>query len=126
MPSEAQLLSALITGIYDAALDHTLWPATLEQICAFVHGPGAMIFAQDGALKTGHRFYSWGDDPEYTRLYFERYAALSPVLGYDKCARIAHTAFVDGSTLRQACLKLGYLSGEEFDKQVVPARMTHP
>jgi fumarate hydratase class II len=52
--------------------------------------------------------------------------ALSPVLGYDRCARIAHTAFVDGSTLRQACLKLGYLSGEEFDRHVIPGRMTHP
>jgi fumarate hydratase class II len=52
--------------------------------------------------------------------------ALSPVIGYDKCAKIAHEAFVDGSTLRAACLKLGYLSGEDFDKHVVPVRMTHP
>jgi fumarate hydratase class II len=52
--------------------------------------------------------------------------ALSPVIGYDKAAKIAHTAFVDDSTLRAACLKLGYLSGEEFDKHVVAERMTHP
>ncbi len=52
--------------------------------------------------------------------------ALSPVLGYDRCAQIAHKAFVEGTTLRQACLSLGCLSGEEFDKYVVPERMTHP
>jgi fumarate hydratase class II len=51
--------------------------------------------------------------------------ALSPVLGYDRCANIAHAAYEDGSTLREACLKLGYLNGEEFDRYVVPARMTH-
>ena len=33
---------------------------------------------------------------------------------------IAHTAYQDGSSLRQACLKLGYLTGEEFDVIVRP------
>jgi fumarate hydratase class II len=52
--------------------------------------------------------------------------ALSPVLGYDRCAAIAHTALEEGLTLREACLKLGYLPGAEFDRYVVPERMTHP
>jgi fumarate hydratase, class II len=52
--------------------------------------------------------------------------ALSPVIGYDKCAEVAHMAFEEGTTLRVACLKLGYLSGEEFDKHVIPEEMTHP
>jgi fumarate hydratase class II len=52
--------------------------------------------------------------------------ALSPLIGYDKCAEIAHRAFVEGTSLREACMKLGYLSGAEFDNAVVPARMTHP
>ena len=52
--------------------------------------------------------------------------ALSPKLGYDKAAEIAHTAYQDGSSLREACLKLGYLTGEEFDGIVRPAAMTHP
>jgi len=52
--------------------------------------------------------------------------ALSPVVGYDKSARIAHTAHVDGSSLREAALKLGYLTAEEFDKWVKPEKMTHP
>lgn len=52
--------------------------------------------------------------------------ALTPRIGYDKAAQVAHTAHVEGSTLREACLKLGYLTGEEFDELVKPEEMTHP
>jgi fumarate hydratase class II len=52
--------------------------------------------------------------------------ALSPVVGYDKAAEIAHTAHVDGSSLREAAVKLGYLSADDFDKWVKPENMTHP
>jgi fumarate hydratase class II len=52
--------------------------------------------------------------------------ALAPKLGYDKAAQIAHSAHVEHSSLRQAALKLGYLTGEEFDELVRPERMTHP
>ncbi len=52
--------------------------------------------------------------------------ALSPVLGYDKAAKIAHVAHVDGSSLKEATLKLGYLSAEDFDKWVRPEQMTSP
>jgi fumarate hydratase class II len=52
--------------------------------------------------------------------------ALSPKIGYDKAAKLAHTALQDGSSLREACVQLGYLTGEEFDAIVRPAAMTHP
>ena len=52
--------------------------------------------------------------------------ALSPKIGHDKAVQIAHAAFADGTNLREACLKLGYLSGEEFDALVKPEKMTHP
>jgi fumarate hydratase, class II len=52
--------------------------------------------------------------------------ALTPKIGYDKAARIAHTAFVENIGLREACVKLGYLTGEEFDEIVRPEAMTHP
>ncbi len=51
---------------------------------------------------------------------------LSPVIGYDKCAKIAHLAYEEGTSLREACLKLKFLSGEEFDRIVNPEKMTHP
>src|SRR5512138_2792258 len=52
--------------------------------------------------------------------------ALAPKVGYDKAAKIAHTAHVDHSSLREAALKLGFLTGEEFDATVRPETMTHP
>lgn len=52
--------------------------------------------------------------------------ALSPVIGYDKAAKIAHEALHDGTSLREACLKLGYLTGFEFDEAVKPEEMLGP
>ena len=49
--------------------------------------------------------------------------ALSPRLGYDKAAEIAHLALHQRLTLRQACLQLGYLDGESFDALVRPEAM---
>lgn len=52
--------------------------------------------------------------------------ALSPRIGYDRAAEIAHTAFEANISLREASLKLGYLTGDEFDEIVRPEAMTHP
>jgi fumarate hydratase class II len=51
--------------------------------------------------------------------------ALNPTIGYDKAAETAHMAYTDGINLREACLKLGFLTGEEFDRLVRPEAMTH-
>jgi len=52
--------------------------------------------------------------------------ALTPKIGYDKAAEIAHKAHHDHSSLRAAALKLGYLTENEFDELVRPEKMTHP
>jgi fumarate hydratase class II len=52
--------------------------------------------------------------------------ALAPKIGYDNAAKVAHTAHHEHTSLRQAALKLGFLSGEEFDTLVKPEDMTHP
>ena len=52
--------------------------------------------------------------------------ALNPRIGYDNAAKIAKTALKEGTTLREATLKLGLLSGAEFDRTVIPERMTRP
>jgi len=51
--------------------------------------------------------------------------ALTPKIGYDKAAEIAHKAHHDHSSLRAAALKLGYLTEKEFDELVRPEKMTH-
>jgi fumarate hydratase, class II len=52
--------------------------------------------------------------------------ALSPKIGYDKAAEIAHKAHHEHLSLREAALKLGHLTEKEFDEIVRPERMTHP
>jgi len=52
--------------------------------------------------------------------------ALTPKIGYDKAAKIAHTAHVDHSSLREAALKLGHITEEEFDQLMKPEKMTRP
>jgi fumarate hydratase, class II len=52
--------------------------------------------------------------------------ALAPKVGYDNAAKIAHHAHVEHTSLREAAIKLGHLTGEEFDALVKPEKMTHP
>jgi len=51
--------------------------------------------------------------------------ALSPKIGYDKSAEIAHKAHHERTSLRDAALKLGHLTAEQFDEWVKPENMTH-
>jgi fumarate hydratase, class II len=52
--------------------------------------------------------------------------ALAPHIGYDKAAEIAKKANHENKNLKETALELGYVTGPEFDKFVVPADMTHP
>ena len=52
--------------------------------------------------------------------------ALAPKIGYDNAALVAKTAHKDHQSLRETAIKLGFLSGEEFDALVKPEDMTHP
>jgi fumarate hydratase, class II len=52
--------------------------------------------------------------------------ALSPRIGYDKSAQVAYKAHKEGKTLREACIELGFLGGEEFDALVRPEKMIGP
>ena len=52
--------------------------------------------------------------------------ALTPHIGYDKAAKVAKTAHENNSTLREAIISLGYMSGNDFDKKVKPEEMISP
>lgn len=52
--------------------------------------------------------------------------ALNPHIGYDKAAEVAKKAYKDNSSLREAIIALGYLSGEDFDRLVQPEKMIKP
>ncbi len=52
--------------------------------------------------------------------------ALAPMIGYDKAALIAKTAYKNGSTLKHEVIKAGLLKDKEYDKIMNPLRMTKP
>jgi fumarate hydratase class II len=63
---------------------------------------------------------------EYVERSLMLVTALSPVIGYDKASKIAHYALDNDLTLKQAALKLGFVTEQEFDRVVDPAKMVHP
>lgn len=52
--------------------------------------------------------------------------ALNPHIGYDKAATIAKTAHKEGTTLKEAAIKLGYLTEQQFEEWVIPSKMLGP
>jgi fumarate hydratase class II len=52
--------------------------------------------------------------------------ALTPIIGYDNAAKVAKKAQKERTTLREAAMELGLMTGEEFDRAVRPEDMTHP
>ena len=73
-----------------------------------------------------------GTEPNRARIadYVDRslmlVTALSPVIGYDKASEIAHHAMEHDLSLKEAALALGYVSAEDFDRIVDPAKMVAP
>ena len=49
--------------------------------------------------------------------------SLNPHIGYENAAKVAKKAHNEGITLKEACVKLGFLSGEEYDRIVIPEKM---
>jgi fumarate hydratase class II len=78
------------------------------------------------------KFLVEGTEPNLKKIkeYVDRslmlVTALAPVIGYDKASKIAHYATDHDLTLKQAALKLGYVSEAEFDRVVDPSKMVHP
>jgi fumarate hydratase, class II len=52
--------------------------------------------------------------------------ALNPHIGYDRAAKVAYKAYRENTTLKDACVSLGFLTGEEFDQFVRPDQMIRP
>ena len=52
--------------------------------------------------------------------------ALNPHIGYDKAAEVAKKAHKENTTLKEAIIDLGYMSGDDFEKLVQPRDMIQP
>jgi len=94
-------------------------------IANFLHS--ASILA--GACRAFREFCVEGTELNLARIaeHVERslmlVTALTPVIGYDKAARIAHQADATGCTLREAALASGYINAADFDRVADPAAM---
>jgi len=73
-----------------------------------------------------------GIEPNEQRIHENLYnslmlvTALNPHIGYDKAAKVAKKAYTENLSLREAIVKLGYMSAEDFDKLVQPEKMIRP
>jgi len=72
-------ISALISEIYDAALDPKRWPSALESARDFVGGQVANIYWHDSVRPVGNNFCQVGISPEWEKVYFETYLPLNPL-----------------------------------------------
>jgi len=85
----------------------------------------------DGCTNFG-KFLVEGTKPNLKKIkeYVDRslmlVTALAPVIGYDKASKIAHYAMDNDLTLKAAALKLDFVTEEEFDRVVDPAKMVKP
>jgi DNA-binding CsgD family transcriptional regulator/PAS domain-containing protein len=76
---EAEVVSALIGDIYDAALEPTRWVDVLGKIRGYVIGAAAALYWKDAASRNGAAHYDDGGiDPQYRQSYFEHYTKLDP------------------------------------------------
>jgi fumarate hydratase, class II len=78
------------------------------------------------------KFLVEGTEPNVKKIaeYVDRslmlVTALAPVIGYDKASQIAHYAMDHDLTLKEAALKLGFVSEAEFNRIVDPMKMVRP
>ena len=97
-----------------------------------LHGTLESIELLADAIDSFDQRCAQGIEPEMTRIRanLERslmlVTALNPHIGYENAAKIALAAHHDNSTLREAALKLGLVSAEDFDRWVDPVAMTRP
>jgi len=78
--TEIEQFALLVGEIYDAALERTRWPDVLRQVSGYVNGCAASLMSHDLIEQNASFFYTWNDNPEYTRSYAEKYAKLNPAI----------------------------------------------
>jgi len=91
----------------------------------------SVTLISDGCTNFG-KFLVEGTQPNLKKIkeYVDRslmlVTALAPVIGYDKASKIAHYAMDHDLTLKDAALKLDFVTEDEFDRVVDPAKMVKP
>lgn len=121
--ADAASLSSALGALYDSVVDPRRWPDALAEMSRFVGGSSALLFHQDVALGHGDFFHSHNADPNWTRLYFEKYIPLNPVLplaGYMEVgACAALSAMLDMDEYRASQFYVEWAAPQRFLDVVV-------
>ncbi len=136
-PTQCEAMIMVCIQVYgnDAAVAMAGARGNLElNVCkpVIIHNVLHSVRLISEASATLTRFCIEGLEPNETRIHqhldnsLMLVTALNPKIGYDKAAEVAKKAHKEGSTLREAAIALGYLTGQQFDELVRPESMTHP
>ena len=87
---QAENLSELISEIYDAALDPSLWSDVVGKAGRFVGGSAGAIFSRSAVAGNGNAYSGSGTDPYYRQLYRDKYAEPDHSTAGDCFADIGH------------------------------------
>ena len=133
--SEAMIMVCIQVMGNDAAIGIAGSRGNLElNVCkpVIIHNFLHSVDLLTDACKRFKEFCVDGLEPDYEQIrrHLENslmlVTALNPHIGYDNAAKVAKKAHKEGTTLREAALELGLLTGEQFDAAVRPDEMTHP
>jgi len=133
--SEAMIMVGIQVMGNDAAIAIAGSRGNLElNVCKPVIAYNVMqsIALMTDACRGFREFCIEGLEPDYPQI--QRHltnslmlvTALNPIIGYDNAAKVAKKAHKEGTTLREAVVELGLMTGDEFDAAVRPEDMTHP
>jgi hypothetical protein len=87
-----ETLLDLIGGIYDCTLNPDAWNALLPRIGAFVGGSAGGLFVHDSSRRSGSVAYEFGTDPDYRRLYLDKYLTNWRIMPRQHTLRAGHGA----------------------------------
>ena len=136
-PTQAEALTMVVAQVYgnDAAIAFAASQGNFElnvMMPVMIHNLLESVRLLGDACRSFRIHCAQGIEPDRERIdelmrrSLMLVTALNPRIGYDKAARIAKTAWAEGKTLREAAVALGYVTEDDFDRLVDPAKMTGP
>jgi DNA-binding CsgD family transcriptional regulator len=118
MMSETEQLMALISDIYDAALDVSKWASVLADVARFVGGPAAAIHSKALPERSSKIHFQHGINASFERLYVAEFAKIDPSTGSQLAAEVGdiisaetHVDFKEGRFYKEWACPQGLVDG---------------
>jgi len=116
---DLDIFNALVSNIYDAAMDVALWPQFMKRLTQLLNAKSGMLRVQDLRSKDVGTCVTLGLDPEFQRLYKEHYVHIDPIM-----------PVIDGleaGTIIQTVTGMpkSFIKTEFYNDYALPQGMTH-